>query len=41
MLKSKSLNIVAIIAHPDDLTFFCAGTIAKWSADGHNIYVLC
>ncbi len=41
LLKSKSLNIVAIIAHPDDLTFFCAGTIAKWAEEGHNIYVLC
>lgn len=40
-MKSESLNILAIFAHPDDLTFFCAGTIAKWAEEGHNIYALC
>ena len=34
-------SIVAIIAHPDDLSFFCAGTIAKWAEEGHDIYTLC
>ncbi|MFX1314623.1 MAG: PIG-L deacetylase family protein [Promethearchaeota archaeon] len=35
------MNILAIFAHPDDLSFFCAGTIAKWAEEGHNIYALC
>ena len=35
------MNVVAIFAHPDDLTFFCAGTIAKWAEQGHKIYAIC
>jgi LmbE family N-acetylglucosaminyl deacetylase len=35
------LNILAIIAHPDDLSVFCAGTIARWADDGHTIIALC
>lgn len=37
----KPLNILAIFAHPDDLTYYCAGTIAKWVKQGHNITTLC
>jgi LmbE family N-acetylglucosaminyl deacetylase len=40
-LKSNFLNVLAIFAHPDDLSFFCAGTLAKWANAGHNIYALC
>ncbi|MFB0562437.1 MAG: PIG-L deacetylase family protein [Candidatus Lokiarchaeia archaeon] len=40
-MKSKALNVVAIIAHPDDLSFFCSGTLAKWAEQGHNIYAIC
>ncbi|KON27603.1 hypothetical protein AC481_04270 [miscellaneous Crenarchaeota group archaeon SMTZ-80] len=40
-MNSKPLNIVAIFAHPDDVTFFSAGTLAKWAEEGHNIYALC
>jgi LmbE family N-acetylglucosaminyl deacetylase len=40
-MKSNSMNIVAIFAHPDDLTFFSAGTIAKWAEQGHKIYAIC
>jgi LmbE family N-acetylglucosaminyl deacetylase len=40
-MKSKSLNVLAIFAHPDDLSFFCAGTLAKWIEEGHNVYALC
>jgi len=35
------MNIVAIFAHPDDLSIFCAGTLARWAEEGHNIYALC
>lgn len=40
-LKSKKLIIVAIFAHPDDLSLFCAGTLAKWAGEGHDVYALC
>jgi LmbE family N-acetylglucosaminyl deacetylase len=37
----KKMNILAIIAHPDDLSFFSAGTLARWVNEGHDIYVVC
>ncbi len=40
-MESKLLNILAIFAHPDDLTYYSAGTIAKWAEQGHNIITLC
>jgi LmbE family N-acetylglucosaminyl deacetylase len=40
-LDSKILNVVAIFAHPDDLSIFCAGTLARWAEEGHNVYALC
>ncbi|MBY9012951.1 MAG: PIG-L family deacetylase [Candidatus Lokiarchaeota archaeon] len=41
MIESKKLNILAIFAHPDDLSIFCAGTLARWAEEGHHIYALC
>ncbi len=35
------LNIVAIFAHPDDLTFYSAGTVARWADEGHSVIALC
>ncbi|MFX1599084.1 MAG: PIG-L deacetylase family protein [Promethearchaeota archaeon] len=35
------MNIVAIIAHPDDLSIFCAGTLARWADEGHVVITLC
>lgn len=40
-VESKQLNIIAIFAHPDDLSLFCGGSIAKWTNSGHNVYALC
>lgn len=40
-IKSDKLNIVAIFAHPDDLSIFCAGTLARWAEEGHDTYALC
>lgn len=37
----KRLNIAAIFAHPDDLAFFAAGTIARWAEEGHKIFCIC
>jgi len=41
IIDSKILNVLAIFAHPDDLSIFCAGTLARWAEEGHNIYALC
>jgi len=41
LIKSDSLNVLAIFAHPDDLSFFCSGTLAKWVEEGNNVYALC
>jgi LmbE family N-acetylglucosaminyl deacetylase len=35
------LNIVAIFAHPDDLSFSGSGTLARWAEEGHNIMAVC
>lgn len=36
------LNVLAVLAHPDDLSFYCgAGTLARWAEEGHTIKVLC
>ncbi len=40
-MDTKIVNILAIFAHPDDLSIFCAGTLARWAEEGHNIYALC
>lgn len=35
-------SAMAIVAHPDDIEYSCAGTLAKWARDGARIsYVLC
>ena len=33
------MNILAIGAHPDDVETMCAGTLAKFAAQGHKIYM--
>lgn len=38
--KKTSKNILAIFAHPDDLSFTTAGTLAKWVKQGHKIIAL-
>jgi len=35
-------SAMVIVAHPDDIEFSCAGTIARWVQGGSNVaYVLC
>jgi len=41
MMNDKVLNVVAIFAHPDDLTFYGSGTLARWVEEGHTVYALC
>ena len=33
-------TMLAIAAHPDDETMFIGGTLAKYAAEGHTVYVL-
>jgi LmbE family N-acetylglucosaminyl deacetylase len=34
-------RVAVIFAHPDDAEFICAGTVARWVAEGHHVtYVL-
>lgn len=35
------MRLLAIFAHPDDESFFCAGTLAKYAAEGHRVYLIC
>lgn len=35
-------SVMAIVAHPDDIEFSCAGTLARWAKYGARVsYVLC
>jgi LmbE family N-acetylglucosaminyl deacetylase len=35
-------RVLVIVAHPDDIEFACAGTIARWVKEGAEVrYVLC
>ena len=35
-------SAMAIVAHPDDIEFSCAGTLARWANNGARIsYVIC
>jgi len=33
------MNILAVGCHPDDLEIGCAGTLAKYVKEGHNVYM--
>ncbi|MBP3633852.1 MAG: PIG-L family deacetylase [Oscillospiraceae bacterium] len=33
------MNILAVGAHPDDIELNCAGTLAKYAAQGHNVFI--
>jgi len=33
------MNILAIGAHPDDVEFGCGGTLIKYAATGHNVFL--
>ncbi len=40
-MNDNKLNIVVIFAHPDDMALSCAGTVARWAEEGHDIYAIC
>ncbi|HBP37220.1 MAG TPA: PIG-L family deacetylase [Clostridiales bacterium] len=33
------MNILAIGAHPDDIEYGCAGTLARYASQGHKVFV--
>ena len=33
------MNVLALCAHPDDVEFFCAGTLLKYKEAGHRIFI--
>ena len=33
------MNILAVGAHPDDVEINCAGTLAKYAAQGHKVFI--
>lgn len=33
------MNILAIGAHPDDIEYQCAGTLARYASQGHKVFV--
>ena len=34
------MNVLCVIAHPDDIELMAGGTLAKWTNEGHQIHVL-
>ena len=34
-------RLLAVVAHPDDETFGCGGTLAKYSGDGVQVSLVC
>ena len=35
--KGPGSKILVIVAHPDDAEFMCAGTVARWTAEGREV----
>lgn len=35
---TEKKKILVILAHPDDPEFFCGGTIARWTQNGHQVH---
>ncbi len=35
------MKLLAIFAHPDDEAFSCGGTLARYAAEGHEVYLIC
>lgn len=35
------MRLLAVFAHPDDESFFCAGTLTRYASLGHEVYLIC
>jgi LmbE family N-acetylglucosaminyl deacetylase len=41
LYNPRAMNILVIVAHPDDPEFFAGGSIARWTSEGHRVrYVI-
>ena len=38
MAETEAQRILVITAHPDDSEFMCGGSVAKWAAEGREVY---
>lgn len=37
--RPKTLNILAVGAHPDDVENFCGGTLLRYAQEGHRLFI--
>ncbi|HEX2241067.1 MAG TPA: PIG-L family deacetylase, partial [Actinomycetota bacterium] len=37
MIRKAPFRVLVVTAHPDDMEFGCAGTLARWSDEGADI----
>jgi LmbE family N-acetylglucosaminyl deacetylase len=37
--KKKVLRILGLGAHPDDMEWHCGGTLARYAAEGHKVFI--
>ena len=40
-MNSDRPRLLAVFAHPDDETFLAGGTLAKYAAEGFEVFLLC
>jgi len=38
--RDKSINVLAIAAHPDDIEYGCGGTLIRYSQAGNHVFLL-
>lgn len=38
---NRMATVLAVLAHPDDETFICGGTLARFAAAGHRVVLVC
>src|SRR5208283_1917387 len=36
--RGKTMNVLFVGAHPDDIEIFCGGTAARYAAEGHKLF---
>jgi len=39
-MSSSRLNVLCVVAHPDDLELMAGGTISRWIGEGHSVHAL-
>ena len=41
MQTRAARRLLAVVAHPDDETFGCGAVLAKYAAEGAQVFLLC